>query len=183
MKPFAYSRATQAAAAVRQVSNEQSAKFIAGGTNLLDLMKSGVELPDRLVDIARLPLAEITALPQGGVRIGAMASNSRAANHPLVRERYPVLTQAFLAGATGQIRNMATVGGNLMQRTRCPYFYDPAMRCNKREPNSGCSAVEGFNRIHAILGASEQCIAVHPSDMCVALAALDAVVRVQGPEG
>ncbi|MBA3712398.1 MAG: xanthine dehydrogenase family protein subunit M [Pyrinomonadaceae bacterium] len=183
MKPFVYSRATEAAAAVRQVSNERSAKFIAGGTNLLDLMKSGVELPDRLVDIARLPLAEITALPQGGVRIGAMARNSTAANHPLVRERYPVLTQAFLAGATGQIRNMASVGGNLMQRTRCPYFYDPAMRCNKREPGSGCSAVEGFNRIHAVLGASEQCIAVHPSDMCVALAALDAVVRVQGPEG
>ncbi len=124
MKPFVYSRATEAAAAVRQVSNERSAKFIAGGTNLLDLMKSGVELPDRLVDIARLPLAEITALPQGGVRIGAMARNSTAANHPHVRERYPVLTQAFLAGATGQIRNMASVGGNLMQRTRCPYFYE-----------------------------------------------------------
>lgn len=183
MKPFAYSRSLEAVAAARQVAGDPAAKFIAGGTNLLDLMKSGVELPDRLVDIARLPLAEITTLPGGGVRIGAMARNSATANHPLIRENYPVLTQAFLAGASPQLRNMATIGGNLMQRTRCPYFYDPAMSCNKREPGTGCSALEGFNRMHAILGASEQCIAVHPSDMCVALAALDAVMRVQGPEG
>jgi xanthine dehydrogenase YagS FAD-binding subunit len=183
MKPFAYSRAADAASAVSEVAANPAARFIAGGTNLVDLMKSGAERPDLVVDIDRLPLTEIAPLADGRLRIGALARNSDAANHPLVRERYPVLAEAFLSGASGQIRNMATVGGNLVQRTRCPYFYDPALRCNKREPGSGCSAVDGFNRMHAILGASDACIAVHPSDMCVALVALDAVVRVLGPDG
>jgi xanthine dehydrogenase YagS FAD-binding subunit len=183
MHPFTYIRTAEAATAVQQVSGNRAAKFIAGGTNLLDLMKAGVERPERLVDIDRLPLAQIEALPRGGVRIGALARNSQAANHPLIRERFPVLTQAFLSGASGQIRNMASVGGNLMQRTRCPYFYDRAMMCNKREPGSGCSAIEGVNRTHALLGTSDHCIAAHPSDMCVALAALGAVIRVKGHEG
>src|SRR5207237_8191620 len=147
-------------------------------------MKGGLERPQRLVDVTRLPLTAIEQLPDGGLRIGAMATNSDAANHPLVRTRYPLLSQALLAGASPQLRNMATVGGNLLQRTRCYYFYDGAFaQCNKRNPGSGCAALEGYNRIHAILGASNQCIATHPSDMAVALAALDAVVRVAGPGG
>jgi xanthine dehydrogenase YagS FAD-binding subunit len=164
------------------VALEQSAKFIAGGTNLIDLMREDVERPDRLVDINRLDLTRIEER-EGGLRLGALARNSDTANHPLVRERYPLVTQAILAGASAQLRNAATNGGNLMQRTRCYYFYDLAAPCNKREPGSGCGALEGFNRIHAIFGASPQCIATHPSDMCVALAALDAVVRVEGPQG
>ena len=183
MKPFKYIRATSSSGAVQELSHNDRAKFIGGGTNLLDLMKSGVELPDNLIDITRLPLAEIEELPNGGVRIGAMARNTQTANHPLIRQRYPLLSQALLSGATQQLRNMATVGGNLMQRTRCYYFYDPVTPCNKRKPGSGCGALEGFNRIHAILGASEHCIATHPSDMCVALAALDATVRVSGANG
>lgn len=186
MKPFAYTRATDANTAVKTVSAERTAKFIAGGTNLIDLMKENVEQPDRLVDITRLEFTKIEATPNG-LRIGALVSNSDAANNQLVRERYPLVTQALLAGASPQLRNMASVGGNLMQRTRCFYFYDTATPCNKREPNSGCSALEGFNRIHAIFGTSatngEKCIATHPSDMCVALAALDAMVRVQGANG
>ncbi|MEM6403060.1 MAG: xanthine dehydrogenase family protein subunit M [Cyanobacteria bacterium P01_D01_bin.116] len=183
MKPFNYHKANSSNAAVQELTNSNQAKFIGGGTNLLDLMKSGVEVPDSLIDITKLPLAEITELPNGGVPIGALARNTATANHPLIREKYPLLSQAFLSGATQQLRNMATVGGNLMQRTRCYYFYDIATPCNKREPGSGCPAVEGFNRIHAILGASENCIATHPSDMCVALAALDAVVRVANSSG
>jgi xanthine dehydrogenase YagS FAD-binding subunit len=183
MKPFSYTRATAADAAVQEVAGDRAAKFIGGGTNLLDLMKDGIEQPDRLVDINRLPLVQIAEMPRGGVRIGALARNSDTANHPLIRERYPLLSQAILAGASPQLRNMATNGGNLLQRTRCYYFYDTAMPCNKREPGSGCSALEGYNRIHAILGASENCIATHPSDMGVALAALDAVIQVQGPKG
>ncbi len=183
MKPFSYTRATAADAAVQEVAGDRAAKFIGGGTNLLDLMKDGIEQPDRLVDINRLPLVQIAEMPRGGVRIGALARNSDTANHPLIRERYPLLSQAILAGASPQLRNMATNGGNLLQRTRCYYFYDTAMPCNKREPGSGCSALEGYNRIHAILGASENCIATHPSDMGVALAALDAVIQVQGPRG
>lgn len=183
MKPFSYTRTSSSGAAVEALSNDTNAKFIGGGTNLLDLMKSGVEQPERLVDINQVPLSSIEELPDGGVRIGAMARNSHTANHPLIRQRYPMLSQALLSGATQQLRNMATVGGNLMQRTRCYYFYDTATPCNKREPGTGCSAIEGFNRIHAILGTSEQCIATHPSDMCVALAALDAVVRVTGASG
>ena len=147
-------------------------------------MKQGVERPERLVDINPLPLAEIADLPDGGLRLGALARNSDTAAHTAVRSRYPLLSRAILSGASAQLRNMATNGGNLLQRTRCYYFYDPAnAQCNKREPGSGCGAIKGFNRIHAILGASEQCIATHPSDMCVALAALDARVRVQGPKG
>lgn len=182
MKPFAYVRATNQDTAIQSVASDQEAKFIAGGTNLIDLIKEGVELPNRLVDITRLDLVKIEAIPDG-LRIGALARNSDTANHPLVRERYPLLSQALLAGASPQLRNMATVGGNLMQRTRCYYFYDTAMPCNKREPGTGCAAIEGFNRIHAILGASDKCIATHPSDMCVALVALDAVVKVEGPKG
>jgi xanthine dehydrogenase YagS FAD-binding subunit len=148
-------------------------------------MKMGVETPAQLIDITRLPLAQVEELPEGkGVRIGALARNSDVADHPLIQQRYPVLSQAFLAGASPQLRNMATVGGNLLQRTRCYYFYDPAFpACNKRNPGSGCGALEGYNRIHAILGQSDKCIATNPSDMNVALAALDAVVRVQGAKG
>ena len=183
MKTFDYTRANSTEEAISAIDGINTAMFLGGGTNLIDLMREGVEQPDHLVDVTRLELAEITELPDGGVRIGSMARNSTTANHPLIRQRYPVLSQAFLAGASPQLRNMATVGGNLMQRTRCYYFTDINMPCNKRNPGSGCAAVEGFNRIHAILGASEQCIATHPSDMCVALAALDAVVRVRGSNG
>lgn len=183
MKPFMYVRTTEASAAIGQVTRDRAGKFIGGGTNLVDLMKEGVEQPDRLVDITRLPLAWIQALPDGSVRIGALARNSDVANNEIIRERYPVLSQAMLASASPQLRNMATVGGNLLQRTRCYYFTDTAFPCNKRVPGSGCPAVEGYNRIHAIFGTSEKCIATHPSDMCVALAVLDAVVRTQGPSG
>lgn len=183
MKTFDYTRASNSEEAISVINRINSAKFLGGGTNLIDLMREGVEQPDHLIDVTRLSLAKIEELPRGGVRIGAMARNSDTANHPLIRQRYPVLSQALLAGASPQLRNMATVGGNLMQRTRCYYFTDVNMPCNKRQPGSGCAAIEGFNRIHAIFGASEQCIATHPSDMCVALAALDAVVRVRGKKG
>lgn len=185
MNPFTYSRASDAAQAVSSIAAQPKTKFLGGGTNLIDLMKMGVETPAQLIDINKLPLAQVEELPDGkGVRIGALARNSDVAQHPLIQQRYPVLSQAFLAGASPQLRNMATVGGNLMQRTRCYYFYDPAFpKCNKRNPGSGCGALQGYNRIHAILGQSEQCIATNPSDMNVALAALDAVVRVQGPKG
>src|SRR3954465_14577646 len=185
MNPFFYSRANDAAGAVSAIAAKPRTKFLGGGTNLIDLMKMGVETPAQLVDINRLPMAQIEGLPDGkGVRIGALVRNSDLAEHALIRERYPVLSQALLAGASPQLRNMATVGGNLMQRTRCYYFYDPAFpQCNKRNPGSGCGALKGYNRIHAILGQSDQCIATNPSDMNVALAALDAVVRVQGPKG
>ncbi len=183
MKTFDYTRASSTEEAVSVINSIEQAKFLGGGTNLIDLMKDGVEQPDHLVDVTRLSLAKIEELSDGGVRIGSMARNSDTANHPLIRQRYPVLSQAFLAGASPQLRNMATVGGNLMQRTRCYYFTDTSMPCNKREPGSGCAAIEGFNRIHAILGTSQQCIATNPSDMCVALAALDAVVQVQGSNG
>lgn len=182
MKPFAFSRAGTVADASK-LGASSGAKFIAGGTNLLDLMKEGVEGPDRLVDITRLPLTTIKALPKGGVTIGALARNSDTANHPLIRQNYPLLAQAIFAGASAQIRNMATNGGNLMQRTRCAYFYDTSTFCNKREPGTGCSAKEGLNRNHAILGWSAACVATHPSDMCVALVALDAVVKVRGTNG
>jgi len=185
MNPFGYSRASDAQQAVSEIAAKPQTKFLGGGTNLIDLMKMGVETPAQLIDITRLPLAQVEELPDGkGVRIGALARNSDVADHPLIQQRYPVLSQAFLAGASPQLRNMATVGGNLLQRTRCYYFYDPAFpACNKRNPGSGCGALEGYNRIHAILGQSDQCIATNPSDMNVALAALDAVVRVQGPKG
>jgi xanthine dehydrogenase YagS FAD-binding subunit len=179
---FEYVRAQDVADAVRQVSAVPGAKFIAGGTNLVDLMKSDVEQPRRLVDISRLPLEAVEETPDGGVRIGALVANSDLAYHPLIERRYPMLASAILAGASQQLRNMATVGGNLMQRTRCYYFYDVTTPCNKRTPGTDCAARTGVNRTHAILGASDSCIATHPSDMCVALAALDATVHVAGPE-
>jgi xanthine dehydrogenase YagS FAD-binding subunit len=184
MDAISYERASDVAGAVR-AAQQPGAVFIGGGTNLLDLMKGGVARPVRLIDITHIGgLDSVTTLPNGGIRIGALVRNSDAANHALVREQYPLLSQAFLAGASAQLRNMATVGGNLLQRTRCGYFYDTAFtQCNKRMPGSGCAALDGHNRMHAILGASPQCIAVNPSDMSVALAALDALVRVSGPSG
>jgi xanthine dehydrogenase YagS FAD-binding subunit len=180
---FQYARASDVADAVRQMAADSGAKLIAGGTNLIDLMKEEVERPSRLIDISRLPLRAVEETADGGVRIGALVPNSDLAWHPLIEQRYPILASALLAGASAQLRNMATTGGNLMQRTRCYYFYDIATPCNKREPGSGCSAMNGMNRIHAILGASDACIAANPSDMCVALAALDARVRATGPAG
>lgn len=183
MKNFAYARAENVAAAIQSITLNSNAKFLAGGTNLVDLMRENIEQPDQLVDVTALPLSQVEELPGGGVRIGALVKNSHLAANQIIRERYPVLSEAILNGASGQIRNMATTSGNLMQRTRCYYFYDGAARCNKREPGAGCDALEGFNRYHAILGASEHCIATHPSDMCVALAALDATVQVTGRDG
>lgn len=180
MRPFTYERATDPRAAVAAISRA-GAKFISGGTNLLDLMKLEIERPLHLVDISRLPLKDIEELPDGGLRIGAQAANSDVAADARVRTRYPVLSQALVAGASGQLRNMASIGGNLLQRTRCPYFYDTAADCNKREPGAGCAAIGGFNRVHAILGASEACIATHPSDMAVAMTALDAQIELLGP--
>jgi xanthine dehydrogenase YagS FAD-binding subunit len=182
MRPFKYSRATSENTASQQVMSNEHAKFLAGGTNILDLMKEDVERPDELVDITRLSLTQIKAITTG-ISMGGLGKNSDTANHPLIRQHYPLLSQAILSGATAQIRNMATNGGNLNQRTRCAYFYDTAMPCNKRQPNSGCSALEGVNRMHAIFGWSNDCVAVHPSDMCVALAALDAIVKVQTGDG
>ena len=158
-------------------------RFLAGGTNLIDLIKENVERPTTVIDINRLPLGKIESLPDGGLRLGALSTNADTAQHADVKARYPLLASAILAGASPQLRNAATNGGNLNQRTRCYYFYDPATPCNKREPGAGCGAIAGVNRIHAILGASSECIATHPSDMCVALAALDAVVNVTGPNG
>ncbi|MGJ7918885.1 FAD binding domain-containing protein [Massilia sp. LXY-6] len=183
MRAIDFDQASDPASAIRLIQ-QPNAKFIGGGTNLLDLMKGDVERPARLIDINHIGLDRIAELPNGGLRIGALARNSDTANHPLVRSRYPLLTQALLAGASAQLRNMATIGGNLLQRTRCPYFMDTAFAmCNKRAPGSGCGAREGVNRMHAILGASSACIAVNPSDMNVALAALDAVIQVSGPKG
>jgi xanthine dehydrogenase YagS FAD-binding subunit len=180
---FEYARASDVADAVRQIAADPKAKFIAGGTNLIDLMKEDVERPTRLVDISRLPLKNVEETTEGGLRIGALVPNSDLAYHPLIEARYPLLSSAILAGASQQLRNMASTGGNLLQRTRCFYFYDTATPCNKREPGSGCSAINGINRINAILGTSESCIATHPSDMCVALAALEAKVHTAGPAG
>jgi len=183
MRPFAYVSAPDVATALGAVAGHPGAKFLGGGTNLVDLMRRNVEHPDTVIDISRLPLAGIEETPDGGLRIGALARNSHLAAHPLVRARYPMLSQAVLAGASGQLRNMATVGGNLLQRTRCPYFYDTSARCNKREPGVGCDAIEGFNRSAAVLGTSDRCIAAHPSDLCVALAALDAQVEAESERG
>jgi xanthine dehydrogenase YagS FAD-binding subunit len=182
MRPFKYTRASEAGAAAAAVAGNPSAKFLAGGTNLLDLMKEDVERPTELVDLTRLKLTEIKRVG-GGVSIGALATNGDTANHPLIRRNYPLLSQAIVAGASGQLRNMATNGGNLLQRTRCQYFYDTATPCNKREPGTGCGAREGLNRMHAILGWSEKCVATYPGDMANALYALDAVVRVRGAGG
>jgi xanthine dehydrogenase YagS FAD-binding subunit len=183
MNDVDYVRPTDVGEAIRRGA-APGAAFLAGGTNLIDLMKGHVALPTLLVDVSRLPLAAVAPRPEGGIRIGALVRNSDLANHPLVRDAYPLLAQALVSGASAQLRNMATVGGNLLQRTRCYYFYDPAFAaCNKRTPGAGCAALGGHQRIHAILGASEACIATHPSDMCVALAALRADVVVQGPDG
>jgi xanthine dehydrogenase YagS FAD-binding subunit len=180
---FSYARARDIKSAVQEVAADPTTAFIAGGTNLIDLMKENVERPNRLVDITHLPLNRIESLGDGGLRLGALVTNADTAYHEIVERRYPLLSRAILSGASAQLRNMATNGGNLLQRTRCYYFYDTATPCNKRDPGAGCSAVNGFNRMHAILGTSDQCIAVHPSDMCVALAALDAVLRVTGEPG
>ena len=187
MRPFKYNRASDPNAAAAAVGANPQAKFLAGGTNILDLMKEDVARPTALVDITRLSLTQIRTVSDGAGRgnlsLGALAKNTDTANHPLVRQQFPLLTQAILAGASGQIRNMATNGGNLNQRTRCSYFYDTAMPCNKREPGAGCGALEGINRMHAIFGWSKECVAVYPSDMAIALAALDAVVKVQKADG
>ncbi|GAB3549589.1 FAD binding domain-containing protein [Spirosoma fluminis] len=188
MNPFTYTRPKGVDAAVSELVTESmehdgQIRIIAGGTNLIDLMKENVERPNKLVDINRLPLATVDELENGGLRLGALVTNADTAYHPLVQQRYPLLSQTILAGASAQLRNMATNGGNLFQRTRCYYFYDTAMPCNKRQPGSGCGALGGYNRIHAILGTSEHCIATHPSDMAVALAALEAVIRITGPDG
>lgn len=182
MIQFQYTRVTEPKAAVSALSRDKSSMFIAGGTNLIDLMKRGIVAPERLVDISRLSLKEIT---ENGklIRIGSMALNSAVAENKMILQKQPLLAQALNAGASAQIRNMATVGGNMLQRTRCPYFYDTSMPCNKREPGTGCGALEGFNRMHAIFGFSDKCIAVHPSDMSVALLALDSTVLVDGPRG
>ncbi|MEU9002409.1 xanthine dehydrogenase family protein subunit M [Streptomyces sp. NPDC059982] len=180
MKPFAYVRATSLREAADAYAAHPGSRYLAGGTNLVDLMKLGVETPTALIDISRLPLEEITELPDGGLRVGAMVRGADMAADPRVRTRYPLLSQALLAGASGQLRNVATTGGNLLQRTRCAYFQDLSKPCNKREPGSGCGAREGIHRDHAVLGHSEHCIATQPSDMAVALAALDAEVELYG---
>lgn len=181
MIPFTYTRARDAAEAIRLGSNAAT-RYLGGGTNLVDLMREGAERPGALVDVTGLPGA-IEECRDGSLRIGAAVRNTAVAEHRAVRARYPVLARAILAGASAQIRNMATVGGNILQRTRCAYFYDGSVRCNKRTPGAGCDAIDGFNRMHAILGASPHCVATHPSDMCVALAALDALVELDGPGG
>ncbi len=183
MKAFTYERPDSVAAAAKAVATTPNAKFIAGGTNLLDLMKLEVETPAHLVDVNRLDLAKIDDTPEGGLRIGALVRNSDLAADPRVRKNYGVLSRALLAGASGQLRNKATTAGNLLQRTRCYYFYDTTQPCNKREPGSGCSAIAGFNRILAVVGASDHCIATHPSDMAVGMLALDAKVETVTPDG
>uniref|UniRef100_A0AAU2W1P2 Xanthine dehydrogenase family protein subunit M n=1 Tax=Streptomyces sp. NBC_00008 TaxID=2903610 RepID=A0AAU2W1P2_9ACTN len=183
MKPFGYLRAGSVAEAVRESAAHPGARFLGGGTNLVDLMKLGVETPGLLIDVSRLPLDRITESADGALRIGGTVRNSDLAAHPAVRTRYPALSQALLAGASGQLRNTATTGGNLLQRTRCPYFQDTSKPCNKREPGSGCPAREGAHRDLAVLGHSTACVATHPSDMAVALAALDATVVLHGPDG
>ena len=183
MNSFTFTQATAVASAVQNKAAHADAAYIGGGTNLIDLMKENVARPTHLIGLKKLGLDAIEILPDGGLRLGALATNADTAWHPEVEKRYPLLNQAILAGASPQLRNMATDGGNLMQRTRCYYFYDLATPCNKREPGSGCSAIGGYNRVCGILGTSNQCIATHPSDMCVALAALDTTVRVSGPNG
>ncbi|MES2712139.1 MAG: xanthine dehydrogenase family protein subunit M [Pseudomonadota bacterium] len=182
MTPFTYARPADPAAAIRASADASQARYLGGGTNLVDLMRERVERPKTLLDVTRFSHA-IEARADGGLMIGAAATNTAVAADRTVRERFPLLSRAILAGASGQIRNMATMAGNILQRTRCTYFYDEASRCNKREPGTGCDAIDGINRIHAILGASPSCVATHPSDMCVALAALDAIVHVEGPDG
>jgi xanthine dehydrogenase YagS FAD-binding subunit len=182
VRSFTYERVTDPRIACAAAATRPDSKFICGGTNLIDLMRLEIERPAHLIDISRLPLTAIEELPQGQLRIGASVRNSDVAANPLVRTRYPLLTEALLAGASGQLRNKASVGGNLLQRTRCRYFYDTAADCNKRQPGAGCAALNGANRTHAILGASDACIATHPSDMAVALTALEASVSLLSPE-
>jgi xanthine dehydrogenase YagS FAD-binding subunit len=182
MTPFSYVRAGDSGEAIRLSGERLHAKYLGGGTNLVDLMRETIEQPETLIDVTALS-REIEARGDGSIVIGAGVKNTAVASHREIRARFPMLARAILAGASGQIRNMATVGGNIMQRTRCLYFYDAAARCNKRAPGSGCDAIDGFNRNHAILGASPACVATHPSDMCVALAALDAIVHLEGPHG
>jgi len=179
---FDYIKPATQKAAIDALNKDATSQFIAGGTNLVDLMKRGVVSPQKLIDINNLPLKSIEQ-QKGFIRIGALTLNSDVAEHELIRKKLPLLSQALKAGASPQLRNMATVGGNMMQRTRCPYFYDTTMPCNKRQPGTGCGALKGYNRMHAILGASDKCIAVHPSDMCVALTALDASVIINGNKG
>lgn len=183
MNNFTYVRATTVKDAVNRAVADQNAMFIGGGTNLVDLLKAFVKEPSQLIDISRLQMQKIEKMANGNLRLGALVTNTAVADNTDIRRNYPMLTRAILSGASQQIRNIATVGGNLLQKTRCPYYYDPAFPCNKREPGTGCPAATGINRMHAILGASDQCVAVHPSDMCVALTALDAVVEVAGPQG
>ncbi|QYX33928.1 FAD binding domain-containing protein [Sphaerospermopsis torques-reginae] len=182
MNNFTYTRATSVKDAVQRATSDKNSLFIGGGTNVVDRLKAFLDEPSQLIDISRLQMQSIEKIANGW-RVGALVTNTALADHPEIRRNYPFLSRAILSGASQQIRNVATVGGNLLQRTRCPYYYDTAFACNKREPRSGCPAATGINRMHAILGASEQCVAVHPSDMCVALAALDAVVEVEGPKG
>lgn len=182
MQPFKYLRARDNQSAIL-AAGINDAKFIAGGTNMLDLMKLNIETPKRVIDINKLSLYKIEELSNGGMRIGALVKNSDLAYEPAIIKKYPVLSEALLSGASPQLRNMASVGGNLMQRTRCPYFYNTDFACNKRVPGSGCAAITGYNRMNAVLGTSDKCIATHPSDMCVALAALGAIIHVQGPKG
>lgn len=182
MKPYHYEQARDIPGAVAALAEQPNAKYLAGGTNLVDLMKLEIMTPDVLVDVRRLTSDRIEETEDGGVRIGAAVTNSDLAADRTIRSRYPVLSQALLSGASGQLRNLATTGGNLLQRTRCVYFYDTTTPCNKREPGSGCSAIEGHNKDHAFLGASEHCVATHPSDMAVAMTALEAFVNVHGPE-
>jgi xanthine dehydrogenase YagS FAD-binding subunit len=183
MRPLSYTRAGSVDEAIAVVSADPANAFLAGGTNEVDLVRAGVTQPDLLVDINRLPLAEIEELAHGGIRVGALARMSHMARSPVVIERYPAVSQALLLGASEQLRNMASIGGNLCQRVRCPYFRDTAAACSKRNPGTGCSALEGLNRGHALLGTSERCIATHPSDLAVALVAFDAVVHTVGPDG
>jgi xanthine dehydrogenase YagS FAD-binding subunit len=183
VRPFRYERATDVAGAVATIAGAPNGAFLAAGTNLVDHMRLGIATPDLLVDVRQLTSDRIEELPDGGVRIGAAVPNSDLAADRTIRHRYPMLSEALLSGASGQLRNLATTGGNLLQRTRCVYFQDVTTPCNKREPGSGCSALEGYNRDHAVLGASEHCVATHPSDMAVAMVALDAVVRTQGTDG
>ncbi len=182
MEPFKLVRAQNNASAIA-ASNSKETKFIAGGTNIIDLMKLYVEKPKQLVDVTSLNLKQIETQPDGSVKIGALVKNSDLAYHPVIKQKYPFLSEALLSGASAQLRNMASVGGNLLQRTRCYYFYDTAFPCNKREPGSGCPAISGYNRIHAVLGTSDKCIATSPSDMCVPMAALGAMIQVEGPAG
>jgi xanthine dehydrogenase YagS FAD-binding subunit len=182
MQPFQFTKAQHPEAAIKG-GTAPSAKFVAGGTNLIDLMKLDVETPKQVIDINQLGMNQVTALPNGNIRIGALVKNSDLAYHPLIVQKHPVLSEALLSGASAQLRNMASTGGNILQRTRCPYFYDTAFACNKRQPGSGCPAMDGYNRNHAVLGVSDHCIAAHPSDMCVAMAALGAIVHTQGVSG